>query len=1121
MLSAPESRRVCPPLADRSPENARSNPRALLRGSACLLLLLFAAADAHAQYTANVQGLVQDPSAAGIANAKVDLVNVATQVSASTTSDASGNYRFLSLAPGTYTIRAEAQGFKRAETTITLQTNQTLNVPITLEIGAVTQEVTVSGVSPLVNTAETRNELTLGSESLSALPLPGRNYISLVTLGPGVSGLGTMGGGQPGGAGTPASGVDNYSTETAVDVSANGQGTVANKFIVDGLNVTSGIRQGVLNLTPNPDAIQETSIQVNTFSSEYGGGSSIQMASTTKSGSDRFHGVVSDYYNNQNMFAKTVFMGPDTDYNPFHTNNFSAVVGGPIIPKKQLFFFFAVEPLRSAASTGNQTIFFPDQQFAQWSQQNYPTTFGTKILNTYVPSGASVSGVSKTAADIFPGTCGTPATNNLPCSLPMVDSGIFNSSSFRDGDQYFLRADKQFANDRIYGSFFRTLLDYGGPNVIPQFSTTNHNTQYAVQLNYTHVFGPRTLNEAIFASNRVEGFIGETGDFTIPNISVTGLNVGYGVGFAQGNFIQHNYQWRDVLTHVRGAHVLKFGYEGWFGDDVEPFQGPWSHPNFAFDNLLKLAQDAPHTQGSVMYDPVTGQQKLWEWNAASRTWGAFVQDTWKARRNLTLTLGFRYDDQGNPWSRSDTTVFGNFYPGQGATIQEQIANGVARPTDKALKRSPKAFNPRAGVAWDVTGDGTWVVRGGAGMYANWLTQANVQEEFRGNPPGLILPTFFEGSSTPPIFVQGTSDTPPFGFAFPPLAGSALCPTAPCLDEKGGIKGAANAIGGINSELKSPTAYIFSAAVERRLGAYMSGSVIYSGSHSTNQVANGNQAGLVSYGSNVNSTPGDLLTKPPGSAPTRLNPSFGSIAFADNDRVANYNGVTFDLRGRAKGLFFDTSYTRSVSKDDMGTGGTGYGLAYPSPIDPHRFYGSSPWDVPHRLSLTFSYIVPDRTSSGDLVNRLASGWGVSGIGIYQSGYPMTVWTTAPFTAGGDYNADGDNLDYPNVTSYDMRRSLDDYLNGVFSPGQFTAPAPGTEGNEQPQQFRQPNFAETDISVYKNTRITKEVNVQIRFEFYNIFNNKNLYLENDLAAGAFGKAISQQLPFWWQIGARLTF
>jgi hypothetical protein len=1089
--------------------------------SSCFLLLL-TAVPTFAQYTANIQGIVEDPTAAGIGNAKVDLVNVATQVTTAVTSDASGNFRFLSIAPGSYTITAEAQGFKRAERTVTLQTNQTLSVSITLEVGALSETVTVSGGAPLVNTAETRNQLTLQSDSLSELPLPGRNFISLVTLGPGVSGLGTMGGGQPGGAGTPGSGVDNYSTETAVDVSANGQGTVANKFIIDGLNVTSGIRQGVLNLTPNPDAIQETSIQVNTFSSEYGGGSSIHMVSTTKSGSDRYRGTISDYYNNESMYAKTAFMGPNDEYNPFHSNNFSAAIGGPVIPRRQLFFFFAVEPLRSSASTGNQSIFFPDQQFAQWARQNHPNTLGTKILNTYVPSGATVSSVSRRASDIFPTTCGTLETNSLPCSMPMIDSGIFNSSTFRDGDQYFFRADKQFSQDRIYGSFFRTLLRYGGPNVIPQFSTTNHNSQYALQLNYTHVFSTNTLNEVIFAQNRVEGFIGETGDFTIPSITVTGQSVGYGVGFAQGNFIQHTYQWRDVLTHVRGAHVLKFGYEGWFGDDVEPFQGPWSQPKFQFDNLLKLAQDAPHTEGGVMYDPATGQQKLWDWNAASRTWGAFIQDTWKARRDLTLTLGFRYDDQGNPWSRSDTTIFGNFYLGNGSTFQERVANGEARASKKALKRSPKAFDPRVGAAWDVAGNGVWVVRGGAGVYSNWLTQANIQEEFRGNPPGLILPTFFEGSSTPPAFVQGEGATPPFGFSFPPLAGSALCPQAPCLDEKGGVKGAAFPIGGINSEVQSPRAYIFVASLERQLGRNLAASVIYSGSHSTNQIGNGNQAGLVSYGVNINSRPGDLLGKPPGAAPTRLNPSFGSIAYADNDRVANYNGVTFDIRGRAPGLFFDASYTRSSSKDDMGTGGTGYGIAYPTALNPHRFYGPSPWDVPHRLSLTFNHTVRDRRSSGKALNQLASGWGVSGIGIFQSGYPLTVWTTAPFTAGGDYNADGDNLDYPNVADYDMRRSFEDYLrNGVFTAGQFVAPPPGTEGNERPQQFRQPSFAEVDLSVYKNTRLTSGLNLQLRLEFYNIFNTANLYLENDLASSGFGKAISQQLPRWWQVGVRLTF
>ena len=128
----------------------------------------------------------------------------------------------------------------------------------------------------------------------------------------------------------------------------------------------------------------------------------------------------------------------------------------------------------------------------------------------------------------------------------------------------------------------------------------------------------------------------------MPSISVNGINVdsgqAYGVGFAQGDFIQHNYHWRDVLTHVQGAHTLKFGYEGWYGDDVEPFQGPWSQPKFSFDNLLQLANDDPNNENGIMYNPATGTQQLWNWDAASRTFGLFVEDTWKARKNLTLTL---------------------------------------------------------------------------------------------------------------------------------------------------------------------------------------------------------------------------------------------------------------------------------------------------------------------------------------------------------------------------------------------------------------------------------------------------------------------------------------------------
>ena len=241
------------------------------------------------------------------------------------------------------------------------------------------------------------------------------------------------------------------------------------------------------------------------------------MASTTKSGTDQFHGLVSNYYNNESMFAKTVFMGPDDEYNPFHSNNFSFTVGGPIIPRKQFFFFFAAAAAAFVGLHGQPDAPLPGSAVRRRGRrQNYPNTFGTHILNTYKPSRATVSGVSQTASGIFPTTCGTPATNNLPCDLPMIDSGIFNSSNFRDGDQYFVRIDKHFKarpdlrqlvphDPRLWGPC-------GHSRVLV------HEPQHAAGLSgQLHArLRPSTLNEAIFAQNRIEGFIGETGDFTIP-----------------------------------------------------------------------------------------------------------------------------------------------------------------------------------------------------------------------------------------------------------------------------------------------------------------------------------------------------------------------------------------------------------------------------------------------------------------------------------------------------------------------------------------------------------------------------------------------------------------------------
>jgi hypothetical protein len=317
------------------------------------------------------------------------------------------------------------------------------------------------------------------------------------------------------------------------------------------------------------------------------------------------------------------------------------------------------------------------------------------------------------------------------------------------------------------------------------------------------------------------------------------------------------------------------------------------------------------------------------------------------------------------------------------------------------------------------------------------------------------------------------------------------------------------------------------------------------------VANGNAAGLVQYGVDINAMPDDLIIHN-SLIPTRYNPSFGEIIYSYSNRQGAYNGVFFDFKGRFNRGFIDASYTRSSSKDDAGT--------YPNALtqwnDPHYYYGPSPWDVPNRFSLTFNYTLTGMNKGKGPIGQLTGGWGLSGTSAFQTGYPFTVVTRAPFkgvcavstdcpsatnpftgyaAGSGDYNADGDygqesgigapaSEDYPDANGYAQATSRKDFLNGtVFTSGQFTPPATfGNDGNEKPQAFRLYNFAETDMSVYKNTRITEKLNLELRFEFYNIFNRANVgNFDSNTADATFGKALGQQLPRWWEVGAKITF
>ncbi len=1081
------------------------------RSAAAALLVVVFGGPSFAQFSGGVQGVVQDPSGGGVPKAEVTLLNSVTGVSQKSTSDDSGTYRFVSLPPASYTISAVAAGFAPQKVSFSVETGQTLNVPISLSLVSQTQNVEVTGEAPILNTAETRTELTLTNQAVQTLPLSGRNLVNLVTMAPGVTGLGTAAGGSPGSA------VDNFGTELQVDASANGRGSVGNMFVVDGLDITSFIRPGVLNLTPNPDSIQETSIQANTFSVEYGRASGIQMMMTTKSGTDSYHGLVSDYFTSQQLWAGTEFVH---NYLPFHTNNMSANIGGPIIPHHQFFGFFAIEPLWQSTSGGSLTT-VEDPAFVNWAQSNFPNTLGTQLFTTYQPTAGSRTGVAKTASQLFPGTCGTAAAAFIPCSLPVTDNAIFSSTNYRNAYQYNLRLDKYFGKDRLYGTYFKTHLDTGGPNIRPAFTTTSNYHTDSIQVNEAHTFSPSTINEAVFGYLNVEGVSPSSGTFTVPSVSVTGLGSGFGDGFALGDFIQHSYHWRDVLRHVRGSHTFEAGYEGWHGEDIVYFQGPYSLPNFSFNNIVDLVQDKPYTESSLAYNPLTGQSAPGNYFFASTTAGLFFQDTWKANSRLTINYGLRWDDDGNPYGIKGQ-ILSNFQLGAGLTENERIANGFYAQRSNVFNHSiSNVWSPRFGIAWDITGQSKWVVRGGFGVYHDWLTLGNAENNLKGNPPGWISPTFYSGTSTPPVFSLGSSNTYPFGFTYPALPPGTL-------DSRGGLVGAQLTVGANDVNLSAANTYTYTASLEHSLGKNLVASVGYIGQQSTNLVTGSSQTTATSYGIDINRFSGDLI-QCNCTVPTRLNPSFGPITYATNGAESSYNAIYVATRGRFLSHgYFNASYTHSRSYDDAGV--------YPTATNLHQYWGPSSWDAPNRLSLSWSYEFPGISGGSRFLSGVTKGWTLSGTTILQSGTPFTVYTGASFSplrnssgqivgyspGSGDFNADGDNFDYPNVATYNVNANRQTYLNGLFGTSSFPTPNLGLEGDQKVNRFRNPGFAEVDAALLKDIPLLEHLKLQLRAEAFNVLNHVNLgAIDSNLADGTFGRSTSQLQPRWFQFAARLFF
>ena len=478
----------------------------------------------------------------------------------------------------------------------------------------------------------------------------------------------------------------------------------------------------------------------------------------------------------------------------------------------------------------------------------------------------------------------------------------------------------------------------------------------------------------------------------------------------------------------------------------------------------------------------------------------------------------------------------NLLLGDGSNFQDRIAGAKVIPVDQMFSNHRIGyFAPRIGFAWDPSGTGRLSVRGGYGVFFDRWPNKVWSDTTRGNPPYLASASasIFNPTGAQPLYVLGTSDSPPFGFALPGVQ--------PGLNPGNGPTCCFSSVGGADQGLKYAYAenwflgVQFSPARDWVLEADYMGSV---GKHLYTVV-------------DRNRFSGDLIVNQ--DTLKRLNPYFSAMNYGDNSGGSVYHGATVSVRKLlSRGLAFQTSYTFGKAIDVINAPGTGSGSAYGPVVDAYninRQRGLGDNDIRQKLAFNFVVNLPALAHTMTPVRQILGGWELSSLAIFQSGHPYTVFTSAPFqpvwnnagcadtvtpgcqivgNTGGDFNADGTNFDVPDAPAFGAYKHYDRsaFLSGVFAASDFPTPPLGQEGNLGRNTYFGPGIAQVDLSLVKNIRIpwfVKEgANLQFRAETYNLFNRVNLSsFDTNLSSGTFGLATSAFTPRSIQFAARLEF
>jgi len=1112
-----------------------------VRFLSCLLAFAFLGLCCYAQFSGNIQGVVLDPSGAAIAKASVQLRNVDTGITQTAVSGDSGNYSFSNLQPGDYVLIGTATGFKTTQVHLTLSTAQLQAINITMPLASVAATVTVTSEAPAMDTGDSRLQTTLSSQTVRDLPQLNRNLWDDLAVQPGVVGTGTRGAGE-----SPGGGADNFGTQTP-QISANGRSYTGNVVFVDGMNVTSPVQNGNIILAPIPDAIQEASLQTNSFDAENSLGSSVLIQITTKSGTNQFHGDGDLVYTNQDLQAIQTFQNTVA---PFGRKDLVGALGGPI-KKDKAFFFADVEKLWAKTPEQQGTATWDSPEFDSWANANFPATtasnIGTQILDNYPASYLHSTGVANVnigtaqSPNLVPATAdnyllGGPcpagqttiaynnapngATATVPCNLPVLDTGSFVFSPYYNALQYNFRFDYYLTTrDRFYLSYYNDSFDQQSPSPRANLGSVNIMRNRYGQVDYTHTFNSNLLLESSFGFASVGGANGQFvpgQNLSVPEIGIADNSQGvvFSGGFGPGEYRGPNYNWRAVLNWVHGAHTFKFGYDADHAIEHGDFTPTNVRPNFTFNNLFDLVLNSPFNESVGAYG-LNGQPGYVVFGGQENPFGFYAQDDWKAKPNLTLTLALRWDDFTNhsPWADTGCAApinscfrFSDIFLGTGTTRLQQITGATVKQRPDGLFTSAQTnyWSPRIGVAWDPTGQGSWVVRGGIGVYRDWVVLGQSVDQMRNNPPSVLSETFTAGSAgVQPQFALAPNATYPFNFPLPTIGAVTIDPVS------GGYVGIPSNVNSLAPNLTPPLSVNYVVGLEHQLPWKFVSSVSYSGSRSYN--------GLT--GTDWNRCPNCTVSNRP-------NPNFLTMTYVTSSNSSTYNSMILAVRRNAGARgSFQASYTLSHAKD-YPEAGTRFdqdgGLNIPDPAAYFSYYSDANWDVRQRFSFSGLYNIPG--IGNGLEKGLTSGWEISSIAAIQSGTPYWVTCNA---AACDYNNDGVNYDVPNApaANFTGSHSRGAYENGIFTAGDFSAPAPGTEGNLARNSYRNPGLFQVDAAVLKNTHVPwlgEAGNFQIRFDFLNVFNVTNLgSVDANMNDFNFGKVTTALPKREIEIGARIAF